>query len=89
MGSGGSTEHVSPWAWPLPAPVDPQLALPWVFLFLGGGAGQDGAATPGSELFLAEEQGTFTLEPPPQGRLPAEKEERVHGPQQRLWAEAA
>ena len=35
-GRSGSTEHMSPWAWPIPAPMGPQLALPWVF-FLGGG----------------------------------------------------
>lgn len=72
-----------------PSPRGPTASPALGFSFFGGGAGQDGAATPGSELFLAEEQGTFTLEPPPQDQLPAEKEERVHGPQQRLWAEAA
>ena len=61
---------MSPWGWPITAPVEPQLALPWVFF---GGEGQDGEGTSGSELCLADEQGTFAPEPPPQGRLPAEK----------------
>ena len=67
-----------------PGPHGPTASPALGFLFFGGVAGQDGIGTPGSELFLAEEQGTFTLEPPPQGRLPAEKEERVYGPQQIL-----